>query len=218
MTPFDLAVGRPIIVSMIRLISTSRILAVAVIGCLGIAFAHAQDAAAPEPTPQTAAPEKPESRIDRLFEQLAKAESEKGARIIAERIAKAWLASGSDTVDLLMRRALLATHAKDYALALDLLDAVVRLKPDYAEGWNKRATVHYLRKDYSRSLGDIHETLRLEPRHFGAILGLAVILDQLDNDARALAAYRRLLEIYPHNEDAEKAVEKLQPEAEGREI
>ena len=117
-----------------------------------------------------------------------------------------------------MERALAATHAKDYTLALDLLDAIVRLKPDFAEGWNKRATVHFLRKDYARSLADIHQTLLLEPRHFGAINGLAVILGQLDEDKRSLEAYRRLLEIYPHNKNARLAIEKLADDTEGREI
>ncbi len=160
----------------------------------------------------------PKERLDRLFADLGEAATTGDAKKVAEKIAKTWLVSGSDTIDLLMERALIATHSKDYALALDLLDSVVRLKPEFAEGWNKRATVHFIRKDYGRSLADIHQTLLLEPRHFGAINGLAVILGEIDEDERSLAAYRRLLEIYPHNESALKGIKKLAATIEGREI
>lgn len=185
---------------------------------LGPTSTRADDTDAASPHEVKPAEPSHEERLDGLFEDLARAGAADEAKKVAEKIAGIWLASGSDTIDVLMKRALVATHTKDYALALDLLDSVVRLKPDFAEGWNKRATVHFMRKDYGRSLADIHQTLLLEPRHFGAINGLAVILQQLDEDERSLAAYRRLLEIYPHNEGALKAIEKLAATTEGREI
>lgn len=165
------------------------------------------------PAPKTRA-----ERLDALFAGLKAAKTDDEAKKTASRIAEMMLQSGSATIDLLMARALVSVHAKDYALALDLLDAVVRLKPDFVEGWNKRATVHFLRRDYARSLADIHRTLEMEPRHFGAINGLAVILENLDNEERALDAYKRLIEIYPRNEQALKEIRELSGKAEGRQI
>ena len=81
----------------------------------------------------------------------------------------------SDTTDLLMARVQKAIENKDLALALKLLDAVVKIKPDYIEAWNRRATIYYMQKDYGRSLADIRQVLRLEPRHFGALTGLGLI-------------------------------------------
>ena len=183
-------------------------------------LAPASPRAEEEPA-QVTEPEKELSRDERLkalFAELKSADSVRTAKKAAAKITKIWARSGSATIDLLMNNALKAVHKKDYALALDLLDAVIRLKPDFAEGWNKRATVYYLQKDYGRSIADIHETLRREPRHFGAINGLAVIFDQVDDDSRSLAAYRMILELYPLHQGAKKAVEKLTGKTEGREI
>jgi len=189
-----------------------------VIGSQAIAQSEAPVSAPSDAVEGTDSPTPAEPGVEQLFVLLKDAKTSQDAKGVAGRIAKVWLTSGSDTVDLLMERALIAVHAENYALALDLLDAVVLLKPDYTEGWNKRATVHFLRKDYGRSLADIHETLLREPRHFGAINGLAVILETLDDDAHALSAYRRLVEIYPLHEGARKGIKKLADKVEGRPI
>ena len=82
-----------------------------------------------------------------------------------------WIASGSDTCNLLMGRVKAATEQKDLDLAIKLLDAVIELKPTYTEAWNRRATIYYLQKDYGHALSDIREVLAREPRHFGALSG-----------------------------------------------
>ena len=94
----------------------------------------------------------------------------------------------------------------------------MRLAPEFAEGWNRRATVHFLRGDYGASVADIMRVLELEPRHFGALSGLGIILDRLDRKSEALAVFRRALEIHPHLDGASEAVDRLTPTVEGQEL
>ena len=142
-------------------------------------------------------PEDEKSRLDELFANLAKSDNPKEAERISREIQMLWMDSGSDTVDVLMSRAGKAIQADDHALALDLLDTVVILKPTYAEGWNRRATVHYMTEDFGKSLVDIERTLALEPRHWGALSGLAIIQRRLGFESEALATFRRALEVNP---------------------
>lgn len=166
----------------------------------------------PAPTVHTA------ETLDTLFAKLKRARSKEEAKSINQAIQVRWLDSGSATIDLLMQRALKAMETKDYPLSLDILDAVVDLKPDYAEGWNKRATVHYLRQDFGRSIGDIEQALKLEPRHFGALSGLGSIFRQLGKDADALRVFEQALAIYPRLESIQKAYSDLIDELDGRGI
>ncbi|WP_321501464.1 tetratricopeptide repeat protein [Breoghania sp.] len=147
--------------------------------------------------------------LDTLFSMLRQEDSDKARAGAAHSIQMLWLRSGSATVDLLMTRAAKAISVKKPALALDLLDAVVRYKPDYAAGWNRRAAAHFMAGDMGKALVDIERTLALEPRHWGALAGLAAIQQATDDDAGALRTYERILEIYPHQEKAEKAAEDL---------
>ncbi|ADZ69291.1 tetratricopeptide repeat protein [Polymorphum gilvum] len=156
--------------------------------------------------------------LDVLFRNLAAAPDDETARRIARKIQILWLQSGSDTVDLLMERAASALKAGNHPLALDLLDTVVSLRPDYTEGWNRRATAHYLLQDYGRSLVDIERVLALEPRHWGALSGLGIIQRQLDERAAALQSFRRALEINPGLDTARKAVEALEKAEQGAPI
>ena len=129
-----------------------------------------------------------------------------------------WIVSGSDTCNLLMGRARAAADEKDYDLAIKLLNAVVELKPDYIEGWNRRATIYYLKKDYAHSIADIREVLSREPRHFGALSGLGLILQEIGDDKHALEAYRKVLAIDPHLEHVAETVKCLSEKVEGRDI
>lgn len=156
--------------------------------------------------------------LDSLFTALKKAPSSEAAKAVNHAIQVRWLHSGSATVDLLMQRALEAMNSKDFPLSLDLLDAVVDLKPDFAEGWNRRATVYYLTEDFGRSIGDIEQTLKLEPRHFGALSGLANIFRRLGKDADALDVYEKTLEINPRLESVQKAYQELLEKIDGRDI
>jgi len=163
-------------------------------------------------------PEDEKSRLDRLFADLAEAETPQTAERAAREIQMLWMESGSDTVDVLMSRAGKAVQADDTGLALDLLDVVVILKPSFAEGWNRRATVHYMREDFGKSLVDIERTLALEPRHWGALSGLAIIQRRLGFEDEALKTFKKALEVYPGLENAKKSVEDLEKDAEGEPV
>ena len=104
---------------------------------------------------------------------------------------RAYAESGSDTADLLLRRARQAIGAEEYPDALKILDATIALQPDWAEGWNARATARYLDDDYDGSMADIAQTLKREPRHLGALMGMAAILEARGKTEDALKVYER---------------------------
>jgi len=156
--------------------------------------------------------------LDTLFAALKIAPDADSAKAIEDRIWALWMVSGSDTCNLLMGRVKAATDEKDYDLAIKLLDAVIEIKPDYVEAWNRRATLYYPLKDYGHSLADIREVLIREPRHFGALSGLGLILQDIGDDKDALEAYRRALAIDPHLEHLPDMVKSLGEKVEGRDI
>lgn len=158
-----------------------------------------------------------EAHLDSLFAELASAENENWQRIQAQ-IYAAWSRSGSPSMDLLAERADKAMAEQDYDTALIHLDDLIRLAPDFAEGWNKRATVHFLRDEYGRSMRDIARVLALEPRHFGAYSGLGIILDRLGDKDGALEAYRRAVAIHPNLPGAAEGIRKLTREVEGERL
>jgi len=158
------------------------------------------------------------SELDRLFEHLAEAESPDEAAVIEGEIWRQWSNSGSATVDLIMSRGLKALEAQEYAIALDMFSTAIEIEPDYAESWNKRATLYYVINDYDAAIADITQVLAREPRHWAALMGLAVMFDDLDRKEPALGAYRAAFEINPQLEDAEAAIERLSVEVEGRGI
>ena len=149
---------------------------------------------------QAGLPDTPAERarvLESLYAHLATAEGEDAAQLIAGSIERIWLHSGSDTIGLLMERAIKAAEEKNYDLALKLLDAVVELAPDYAEGWNRRALVYYLRDELALALGDLRRALALEPNHFKALDGLAQILREMGEKKAALKALHHLLSVHP---------------------
>jgi tetratricopeptide (TPR) repeat protein len=156
--------------------------------------------------------------LDRLFEALKIAPDDESAKYIENRIWAIWLASGSDTANLLMGRVKTAMEAKDFELAIRLLNAIIDMRPDFIEAWNRRATLYYMRKDFTRAIGDIREVLAREPRHFGALAGLGIILQEFGDEKRALDAFRRALAIHPHLERVPDMVKRLSDKIDGREI
>jgi tetratricopeptide (TPR) repeat protein len=156
--------------------------------------------------------------LDFLFGALKVAPDADSAKQVENRIWALWLASGSDTANLLMSRAKTAIEGNDLDLAIKLLDALVKLKPDYIEAWNRRATTHYMRKEYRQSMEDIRQVLLREPRHFGAMSGLGMILQEFGDEKHALDAFRRALEINPHLPKIDEMVKALTEKVEGRDI
>jgi tetratricopeptide (TPR) repeat protein len=160
----------------------------------------------------------PTFSLDTLFNALKIAPDEASAKAIEDRIWAIWISSGSDTCNLLMSRVKDATDDRDYDLALKILDAIVTIKPDYVEAWNRRATLYYLKHDYGHAVADIREVLAREPRHFGALAGLGLILQDIGDDKHALEAYQAALAIDPHLRNLPDVVKTLREKVEGRDI
>ena len=160
----------------------------------------------------------PTRNLDLLFKALKVAPSDETAKAIEQRIWAVWAVSRSDTTNLLMTRVRTAFEKRDVDLALKLLDGIVKIKPDYVEAWNRRATIYFTKKDYGRALTDLREVLKREPRHFGALSGLGLILQDIGDDKQALDVYRRVQTIYPRMERVPEIVRKLQEKVEGRDI
>lgn len=156
--------------------------------------------------------------LDFLFGALKAAPDDDSARHVEARIWAIWLQTPSDTAALLMMRAKAAMDAQQTDVALKLLDAIIKLRPDYTEAWNRRATLYYLQNNYMRSLADIEQVLIREPRHFGALAGLGMIMQDLGDDKRALDAFRKALAIDPHLEKVPELVKTLSEKVEGRDI
>ena len=156
--------------------------------------------------------------LDFLFGALKAAPDDASAKHVEARIWALWMQTPSDTAALLMMRAKAAMEAQQMDVAQKLLDAVVKLRPDYVEGWNRRATLYYLRNDYTHSLQDIEQVLVREPRHFGALAGLGMIMQDLGEDKRALDAFRKALAVNPHLEKVPELVKTLSEKVEGRDI
>jgi len=156
--------------------------------------------------------------LDFLFGALKAAPDEASAKHVEARIWALWLQTPSDTAALLMMRAKAAMDAQQTDVAMKLLDATIKLRPDYVEAWNRRATLYYLKNDYAHSLEDIEQVLVREPRHFGALAGLGMIMQDLGDEKRALDAFRQALAINPHLERVPELVKTLTEKVEGRDI
>jgi tetratricopeptide (TPR) repeat protein len=167
-------------------------------------------------TPSAATAQK--ARLDKLFADLKRERNDKAAERIAGNIWREWSDSGSASINLMMLWSQKAMEARKFGVALDFLDQVVTLDPTYAEGWNRRATVHYMMKSYGKSMADIDRTLRLEPRHFGALSGLAQIMADTDHKQAALDAWQRVLAVYPMMRSAQQQVSTLSEELAGERI
>ena len=165
--------------------------------------------------PDVKAPELSRSALlDRLFGLLHQVHNADQAKLIEAAIWKAWSRSGSPSTDLLLVQAQAAMKARAYPTAIAILDTIIEIRPDFAEAWNKRATLYFLMRQFDNSLADIDRVLELEPRHFGALAGRGMILQELGKKREALEAYRRALSIYPEMPGPKKAVKKLAPEVE----
>lgn len=190
---------------------------------LALALASTAPAAAQEARPPDAKSErkaeapKP-STLDELFERLGKATDESEAKGIAGLIERRLSRSGSDTADLLLTRATEAAQSKDYPLAVELLDRVVALEPQWTEAWYRRANVFFQMDDPVDAMADLKQVLTREPRHYGAWTGLGHIYMQSDDKPRALAAYRKALEVYPKLSTVVTIVDRLKPSVDGLDL
>jgi len=156
-----------------------------------------------------------DKRLAELFGKLKKTRNGRAAKRIADEIWGEWFRSGSASIDLMMKWSNDAVAKEQFNVALDYLDQVVTLSPNYAEGWNRRATLHYNMSNFSKSMVDIQKVLALEPRHFGALSGMATILERNGKKKAALNAWQRALDVYPAMKSGQAALIRLSDELEG---
>jgi tetratricopeptide (TPR) repeat protein len=157
-------------------------------------------------------------QLDGLFAALKAAPNARIAKQIEKRIEATLAISESDTANLLMVRAQAVMAAREFKTAQQLLDSIIEINPRHTEAWARRATLHFVQKDIYRSLADLRVVLAQEPRHYQALAGLGIILEELGEDKRALEALRRALEINPHMDNVPDMVRRLKLKVEGREI
>ena len=148
-------------------------------------------------------------RLDQLFEELKSAHEDRQASLLEGEIWRIWISAGDPALDRLMGRGIAAMGEGRLDAALDSFDQLVEQAPDFAEAWNKRATVHYLLGDYRASAADIQKTLELEPRHFGALSGLGLIYDALGEPEAALRSFEAALALNPHQAGTRQRVQEL---------
>ncbi len=157
------------------------------------------------------------AKLDGLFDRLKTAGAAEAGRIETE-IWIEWSKSGSPALDLLLQRGKDAMDLGDTAAAIEHFTAVIDQAPDFAEAWNARATAYYMAGEFGPAVADIGKVLTLNPRHFGALSGLALILEETGKPERALEVYKAALAIHPHLQGATEAVERLETAAEGQEL
>ncbi len=174
-------------------------------------MAAADDLPVPDATPDAATT----SRVDDLLAQLLTAD-EGSAPLIESEIAAEWSKSGSPAMDLLLRRGQDALEIGDPTRAVEHFTAAIDYAPDFAEAYVGRATAYYLTDDIGPALADLQRALSLNPRHFGAMKGFAIMLEELGRPADALEVYRQVLAIHPQDADVADAAGRLVKTLEGQ--
>jgi len=168
--------------------------------------------------PPSAHADQNDASLTLLFRQLDEAIDPNEAMPIEREIWRVWLEHPDRAVTILMGKGIAAMNRRDHAKALEIFDQMVAIAPDFAEGWNKRATVHYLRSELEASLADIEKTLELEPRHFGALAGRGLVYIGLEDLERALEAFEAALAVHPQMIGPRLNAEAIRKELEDREI
>ena len=155
-------------------------------------------------------------RLAKLFRELSAASDQRAANQVVGKIWATWMISGSMDVDFLLNQARLAVQSGGVKEAYGALDRVVELAPDFAEGWNRRATLHYMLGRYDESVADIQRTLALEPRHFGALSGLGMIYMAEKKWSAALKAFEKAAEVNPWLQNRKRIFRELKKKIEGQ--
>ena len=136
-------------------------------------------------------------RLAALFDKLKVADSPSASAVIERNIWQIWLDARDEKTQGLVDLGVNLMGSGQLRAALSVFDEVVSSAPDYAEGWNKRATIHYMLDNLDHSLADIEATLRLEPNHFGALSGRGLVFIKRGEYENALAAFEDVLKVGP---------------------
>ncbi|MFN0113813.1 MAG: tetratricopeptide repeat protein [Paracoccaceae bacterium] len=155
--------------------------------------------------------------LDALYRKLADPANAEW-QIAQADILREWSKSGSPAMDLLLKRGREAMEAGDLEAAIEHLTALTDHAPDFAEGWNARATAYFMAGRFGPSVADIEHTLALNPNHFGALSGLGQIFEALEKPDKAIRAYKAALAVNPHMESVKDAVERLTRDTEGTDL
>ena len=159
--------------------------------------------------------EEKNNKLDKLFSELKNTKDLSSAQAIENKIWEIWSIHPSDDrrgfrlTELLIQGTRLM-NMRELSKAYELFTKVITVESDWAEAWNKRATVLYLMKEYESSLADIEITLVLEPRHFGALSGQALNYIELNLYEKAIESYKAAQKIYPLLDSAKKMIPELQ--------
>ncbi len=153
--------------------------------------------------------------LDTLFARLRVTKSAAEAETIQGLIWQLWMQSDDDDIGRLMRQGVNHMSQGRLDQALIVFETMVARAPNFAEGWNKKATVEFMIGDYRASMADVDRTLKLEPRHFGALAGLGMIQTELGNLKAALRAYERAIEVNPHLDGPRARLRELRRKVEG---
>ncbi len=156
-----------------------------------------------------------EDQLDKMFARLKETTSETEASAITQAIWILWTTSDDSNVNDMMRRGIRLMNVQNYDEALSIFDRMVKYAPEFAEGWNKRATVHYMLGNFPESVADIRKVLALEPRHFGALSGLGMINMELDRQPDALKAFEEALRANPYLPGARQQIQELKKKIQG---
>ena len=165
--------------------------------------------------PEPARADQDDPRLDGLFQRLQHTPNPTEAQVLEQQIWQVWLESDDAAINRLMQQGVFALSAQDYATALQTFTRMTDQAPKFAEGWNKRATVYYLMGNWGASVRDIQRTLVLEPRHFGALFGLGLIYEELDQPEAALRSFEATLVLNPHSESTRQMIEQLRQQLRG---
>ena len=150
-----------------------------------------------------------DERLDGIFAHLQTTGDDSEAAALTQLIWEIWHQSDNDTVNDFMSKGIEEMSIRNYRAALAAFNTVVEIEPNFAEGWNKRATVYYLMREYELSVHDLERTLALEPRHFGALSGLGLVFLAIGNEGAALKAFEAALKVNPHMPGAQTHAEQL---------
>lgn len=165
-----------------------------------------------------AAADQKDPRLSPLFEMLKSTSDLNEVGSAEEQIWGIWMESGDEQIDGLLRQGAIYMQMQSFGAALSHFNAVIEAKPDFAEGWNKRATLYYLMGEYQKSIADCEKTLALEPRHFGALFGLGLLYTRLDDEPKAIDAFQKALKVHPHLQNAPEIIERLKAKLKSNEV
>lgn len=140
-----------------------------------------------------------DSRLPNLFDKLYFSVTNQEINIITKKIWDIWHETNDIKIEADFYRGIESMRTRDLIMSINFFSKVIEKKPDFAEGWNKRATVYFMMGEFDKSMFDINQTLQLEPRHFGALDGMGLIFMHLQQYSKAIKIYDQMLKIFPNN-------------------